>query len=101
MVKGRLRHAHEHIVSIKDDPTACLIRYFEGSYRVDLFIDDRYVECEPLVNDLEQAICMCKALHEAQSEIMIIVPNTHNALAIMPSKLATRLQPQNEDSSCR
>ena len=77
MAKERLRHAHKHILSIKDDPAQCLIRYSEGSHKADLLVDGRYVECESLSNDLEQTTRMCKALHEAQDEIIIIVPSLH------------------------
>ena len=45
------------------------MRYSEGSHKADLLIDGRYVKCESLANDLEQTLCMCKALHEAQSKI--------------------------------
>ena len=86
MAKERLKHAHEHVVSVKEDPTQCLIRYTEGSHKADLFIDGRYVECEALTNDLEQTIRMCKALHEAQGEVIIIVPSTH-AIRMMLQRL--------------
>ncbi|RLF23125.1 MAG: hypothetical protein DRN15_07255 [Thermoprotei archaeon] len=86
MAKERLKHAHEHVVSVKDDSTRCLIRYSEGSHKADLLIDGRYVECESLANDLEQTLRMCRALHEAQGEVIVIVPSTH-AIRMMLQRL--------------
>ena len=86
IAKERLKHAHEHVVSVKDDSTKCLIRCSEGSHRADLLVDGRYVECESLANDLEQTIRMCKALHEAQGEIIVILPSIH-AIRMMLQRL--------------
>ncbi|RLF22529.1 MAG: hypothetical protein DRN15_08815 [Thermoprotei archaeon] len=86
MAKERLKHAHEHVVSVKEDPTQCLIRYTEGSHKADLLIDGKYVECESLANDLEQTLRMCRALHEAQGEVIVIVPSTH-AIRMMLQRL--------------
>jgi len=90
MAKERLKHAHKSIVSVKEDPTQCLIRYTDGSHKADLLVDGKYVECESLANDLEQTIRMCKALYEAQGEVIVVVSSLH-AIRMMLQRVCLAL----------
>jgi len=84
--KERLKHSHDHVVSVKDDSTKCLIRFSGGSHKADLWVDGKFVECESLSNDLDNTIRMVRALHEVQGEIIVIVSSVH-AMRMMLQRL--------------